>query len=201
VHALYPAAVAAGNVETSQRIVDVVFGALAQAIPDRIPAASCGTMNSVALGGNNWTYYETIGGGSGAGPGFDGTSAIQCHMTNTLNTPAEAIEMQYPLRVRRFEGAADTGGQGAHRGGDGIVREIEALQACKGTLLTDRRISRPYGLNGGTPAQSGSNSIISSDGRRRSVSAKCEFSLVPHEVLRVETPGGGGWGKLKQDAI
>src|SRR6185369_13336743 len=108
-HALYPAAVVAGNTETSQRVVDVVLGALAQAQPERIPAASCGTMSSVALGGARWTYYETIGGGSGAGPAFDGASAVQCHMTNTLNTPAEALELQYPLRVRRFGRAAGTG--------------------------------------------------------------------------------------------
>src|SRR5688572_22477687 len=117
VHAEYPAAVVAGNTETSQRVVDVVLGALAQALPEKIPAASCGTMSSVALGGVDaagrpWTYYETIGGGSGAGPGWDGEPAVQCHMTNTLNTPAEAIEMQYPLRVRWFERAAGTGGAG-----------------------------------------------------------------------------------------
>src|SRR6185312_3867296 len=108
VHAEYPAAVVAGNTETSQRVVDVVFGALAKALPDRIPAASCGTMSSIALGGTKWTYYETIGGGSGAGPRGDGASAVQCHMTNTLNTPAEAIEMQYPLRVEAFEVARAT---------------------------------------------------------------------------------------------
>src|SRR4051812_46653787 len=156
VHALYPAAVVAGNVEASQRIVDVIFGALAQALPDQIPAASCGTMNSIALGGTSpdgrpWTYYETIGGGCGAGPGWKGAASIQCHMTNPLNPPAEAIEMQYPLRVRRFERAVGTGGEGTFRGGDGTVRELEALADCEGTILSDRRVSPPYGLAGGAP--------------------------------------------------
>ena len=194
VHAIYPAAVAAGNVETSQRVVDVVFGALAKALPAKIPAASCGTMNSVALGGKNWTYYETIGGGSGAGPGWDGASAVQCHMTNTLNTPAEAIEMQYPLRVRRFERADRSGGTGKHAGGDGIVREIEALDGCSGTIITDRRMSRPYGLAGGTPAKSGQNSIVSTDGKARPLGGKADVKLARGEVLRIITPGGGGWG-------
>ncbi|HEX8525191.1 MAG TPA: hydantoinase B/oxoprolinase family protein, partial [Tepidisphaeraceae bacterium] len=194
VHALYPAAVAAGNVETSQRLVDVIFGALAQALPGRIPAASCGTMNSVALGGKNWTYYETIGGGSGAGPGYAGASAIQCHMTNTLNTPAEAIEMQYPLRVRRFEREADSAGVGTHRGGDGIIRVIEVLEDCEGTILTDRRLSRPYGLAGGSPGKSGANAVTSGP-QVKAVSGKANLSLKAGETLKIVTPGGGGWGK------
>jgi N-methylhydantoinase B len=148
IHALYPSAVVAGNTEMSQRVVDVVFGALAVALPEVIPAASCGTMSSVALGGvgasgAEWTYYETVGGGSGAGATFDGASAIQCHMTNTLNTPAEAIELQYPLRVRRFERTRGTGGAGTQRGGDGTVREREVLRPAEGTLLGNRRTSRP----------------------------------------------------------
>lgn len=195
VHAEYPAAVVAGNTETSQRIVDVVFGALARALPDRIPAASCGTMSSVALGGQGWTYYETIGGGSGAAPGFDGASAVQCHMTNTLNTPAEALEMQYPLRVRRFERAVGTQGAGRFRGGSGIIRELEALADCEGTLLTDRRVSHPYGLSGGGRAAAGSNSIIAPEGTERPLAGKARFVLRKGEVLRIATPGGGGWGK------
>ena len=194
VHALYPAAVVAGNTETSQRIVDVVFGALAKVLTETIPAASCGTMSSVALGGEGWTYYETIGGGSGASRDADGASAVQCHMTNTLNTPAEAIEMQYPLRVRRFERARGSGGTGAHRGGDGIVREIEALAPCEGTLLTDRRLSRPYGLHGGQPAQSGRNEIVSDRAPTRDVGGKARVQLRPGDVLKITTPGGGGWG-------
>lgn len=188
-HATYPAAVVAGNTETSQRVVDVVFGALAQALPDRIPAASCGTMSSVALGGDGWTYYETIGGGSGAGPSAAGASAVQCHMTNTLNTPAEAIEMQYPLRVRRFERAPSTGGSGKHHGGDGILRQIEALASCEGTLLGDRRITRPYGLAGGS---AGASAV---DHAARSLPGKTRFKLSAGDVLSIQTPGGGGWGK------
>lgn len=193
-HALYPAAVVAGNTETSQRVVDVVFGALSKALPDRIPAASCGTMSSIALGTSAWTYYETIGGGSGAGTGFDGASAVQCHMTNTLNTPAEALELQYPLRVRRFERAAGTGGSGLHNGGDGIIREIEALEACEGTVLTDRRVSQPYGLSGGGPGAAGLNEIVRAGDLREPLAGKAQFKLNPGDVLSIRTPGGGGWG-------
>jgi N-methylhydantoinase B len=194
-HALYPAAVVAGNTETSQRVVDVVFGALAQAVPDRIPAASCGTMSSVALGGAGWTYYETVGGGCGAGPAWHGESAVQCHMTNTLNTPAEAIELQYPLRIRRFERAPHTGGDGGHRGGDGIVREIEALAPCDGTILSDRRASRPYGLVQGSDAAAGANAMGRVDGQAIPLGGKSRFALAPGDVLRIVTPGGGGWGR------
>ena len=197
--AQYPAAVVAGNTETSQRVVDVVFGALSKALPDLIPAASCGTMSSVALGGkdaagNPWTYYETIAGGSGAAPGGDGASGVQCHMTNTLNTPAEAIEMQYPLRVRRFEIAPATGGAGRQRGGDGVVRELEALLPCEGTLLTDRRTTRPYGLAGGDAGQAGTNGIRS-DGTSTSLAGKARFQLAQGDMLRIQTPGGGGFAR------
>ena len=197
VHAVYPAAVVAGNTETSQRVVDVVFRALAQALPDRIPAASCGTMSSLALGGTRsdgsaWTYYETVGGGCGAGPTWDGETAVQCHMTNTLNTPAEAIEMQYPLRVRSFE-ACDNGGAGHHRGGGGIVRRIEALRDCDGTLLADRRATVSYGLSGGAPGGAGVDRVT----RGTDVEAlrgKSRFTLRGGDVLEVRTPGGAGWG-------
>jgi N-methylhydantoinase B len=205
-HAQFPAPVVAGNTETSQRVVDVVFGALAKALPDRIPAASCGTMSSVALGhagagsreaggtlsvasDSPWTYYETIGGGSGASPDGNGASAVQCHMTNTLNTPAEAIEMQYPLRIRRFERAPNTGGAGKHKGGDGIIREIEALVPAEGTVITDRRISRPYGLLGGPPGRAGANAINDTP-----IRGKSKVKLARGDILRIITPGGGGWG-------
>ncbi|HSV13522.1 MAG TPA: hydantoinase B/oxoprolinase family protein, partial [Tepidisphaeraceae bacterium] len=194
VDARYPAAVVAGNTETSQRIVDVVFGALAKAMPDRIPAASCGTMNSVALGGEGWTYYETIGGGSGAGPGYAGAPAVQCHMTNTLNTPAEAIELQYPLRVRRFERDPGSGGAGEFPGGDGIVREIEVLAKVDGTILSDRRVTRPYGLNGGNAASVGENWAVVPGVRDFLLAGKAQFTLEPGERLRILTPGGGAWG-------
>jgi N-methylhydantoinase B len=193
VHAEFPAAVVAGNTETSQRVVDVVFGALAKALPEKIPAASCGTMSSVAMGGAGWTYYETIAGGSGASAVGDGASAVQCHMTNTLNTPAEALEMQYPLRVRRFERAQGTGGGGRWRGGDGVMREIEALGDCEGTVLSDRRVRGPYGLEGGAPGAIGVNSIVGADGKERGVGGKAKFELKVGERLRVRTPGGGGY--------
>ena len=195
----YPAAVVAGNTETSQRLVDVIFGALAQAIPGRIPAASCGTMNSVALGGRTaagdpWTYYETIGGGSGGSPAGAGASAVQCHMTNTLNTPAEALEMQYPLRVRRFERDAGSGGGGRHRGGDGVVREVEALVPVEGTVLSDRWLTRPYGLAGGGAGEAGENWVVVPGDRDVVVPPKARFTLAAGDRLRIRTPGGGGWG-------
>jgi N-methylhydantoinase B len=198
VHALYPAAVVAGNTETSQRVVDVVFGALAKALPGKIPAASCGTMSSVALGGvrddgTPWRYYETVGGGSGAGPGWQGASAVQCHMTNTLNTPAEAIEMQYPLRVEAFEVRRGSGGRGRFTGGSGIVRRLRALAPCEGTLLGDRRVGQPYGIDGGGSGAAGEDSVVSAGARRR-LAGKCQFTLAPGEALEVRTPGGGGWG-------
>ncbi|HWE04731.1 MAG TPA: hydantoinase B/oxoprolinase family protein [Tepidisphaeraceae bacterium] len=199
VDAVYPAAVVAGNTETSQRIVDVVFGALAQAMPGRIPAASCGTMNSLALGGAGWTYYETIPGGSGAGPGFNGESCVQCHMTNTLNTPAEALELQYPLRVRRFERAAGTGGAGKYHGGDGVVRRIEALADCEGTLLAERRTHAPYGIAGGEDARAGEDRIhVCASGQDISQkTGKFHFSLKRGDVLTIRAPGGGGHGKFQ----
>jgi N-methylhydantoinase B len=211
--ALYPAAVVAGNTETSQRVVDVIFGALAQALPNRIPAASCGTMSSVGLGGvlapasglqgedtgaTAWTYYETIGGGSGGSPVGDGASAIQCHMTNTLNTPAEAIELQYPLRVMRFERARETGGAGKHRGGDGIVRELLALADCEGTLLSDRRATRPDGLAGGASGAAGENAVISSSGEVTRLPGMAAAKLPAGDTLSIRTPGGGGWGSSSQ---
>ncbi len=199
VGALPPAAVVAGNTETSQRVVDVVLGALAQALPGRIPAASCGTMSSVALGGAGWTYYETIGGGSGAGPGWDGASAVQCHMTNTLNTPAEAIEMQYPLRVRAFE-VYRNGGVGARAGGHGIRRSLEALADCEGTILGDRRVNRPYGLNGGGPGGIGQNLHVA-DGPPTQLPGKCRVALRPGDRLEIRTPGGGGWGEAGGEKV
>ena len=184
VHATHPAAVVAGNTETSQRVVDVTFAALRQALPSRIPAESCGTMSSLALGTRDWTYYETVGGGSGAGPTWSGESAVQCHMTNTLNTPAEALELQYPLRVLRFARRDGSGGAGnppSHTGGDGIVREIEVLQDCDATLLGDRRLFPPGN------ARVGRNSV-----NGRDVGGKAVLSLRRGDILRIETPGGSG---------
>ena len=201
-HAVYPSPVVAGNTETSQRVVDVVFGALAEALPDLIPAASCGTMNSVALGGKTadgrpWTYYETIGGGSGAGKGYDGASAVQCHMTNTLNTPAEALELQYPLRMMAFERWPDSGGAGRWHGGDGIIRVLKALEPCEGTILSDRRLRPPYGLAGGQPGRCGINSL-STGTAMADLSGKAKFRLERGDQLIVQTPGGGGFKQQTQ---
>ncbi len=202
VNALSPAAVAGGNVETSQRIVDVLLGALAQALPDRIPAASQGTMNNVTIGGMDkrraspqpFTYYETIGGGMGALPGSDGSSAIHTHMTNTLNTPVEALEYAYPLRVLRYEIRRASGGQGKHCGGDGIRRDIQVLADANVTLLTERRRLQPYGLAGGQPGKTGENVLIRA-GNETTLPGKCSLELKPGDILSIRTPGGGGYEK------
>ncbi len=194
VNATAPAAVAGGNVETSQRIVDVLLGALSRARPHRVPAASAGTMANVSLGGRGFTYYETIGGGSGASPRRDGASAVQTHMTNTLNTPIEMLEASYPIRVRRYAVRRGSGGGGRHRGGDGIVREIVALEELDAAVLSDRGKRGPYGLHGGRPG-AGSAVFLESNGRRRRLPGKVQTRLAPGDVLIVETPGGGGNGR------
>ena len=203
VNARPPAAVAGGNVETSQRIVDTLLRALSRAIPKRIPAASQGTMNNLTLGGADprlghapFAYYETIAGGMGARPGADGLSGIHTHMTNSLNTPVEVLEHAYPLRVRRYALRRGSGGNGAYRGGDGIVREIELLTRTQVGLLCDRRRFAPYGLAGGKPGAKGSNELLI-NGRARRLPSKCSFYAPAGAVVRVETPGGGGWGKIK----
>jgi N-methylhydantoinase B len=194
-----PHAVAGGNVETSQRIVDVVLGALAQALPGLIPAASLGTMNNLTIGGRDpergapFAYYETVGGGAGAGPDGDGLSGVHVHMTNTLNTPVEALEYAYPLRVRRYAIRSDSGGQGAHRGGDGLVREIEFLCPAVVTILSERRRTAPYGLNGGQPGASGRNVLIRDD-EGQDLPGKVQVQVRQGDVLSMRTPGGGGWG-------
>lgn len=207
VNARFPAAVAAGNVETSQRIVDTVLRALAEVAPNIIPAASCGSMNNVALGGlaprtnTQFSYYETIGGGAGGGPLRAGASAVHTHMTNTLNTPIEALEAQFPLRVTRYAIRHRSGGAGRHRGGDGIVREIEALVPVAVTILTERRRHRPWGLCGGRPGKAGRNWLrrYALGGRKntRLLPSKATIALAPGDRLCIETPGGGGWGKPK----
>ena len=195
-----PAAMAAGNVETSQRITDVLLGALAKAAPDRIPAASAGTMNNLAMGGwdalrrQNFAYYETVAGGMGASAAGPGLSAVHTHMTNSWNTPIEAFERQYPMRIRRYEVRRGSGGKGKHTGGDGIVREIEFLTPVDVTILSDRRARGPYGLNRGTAGRPGRNSLLRGT-KKLAVPAKANFMSQPGDVLRIETPGGGGWGK------
>ncbi len=199
VNARPPAAMAAGNVETSQRIVDVLLGALAAAAPDRIPAASSGTMNNLSLGGwdpfrnRPFAYYETVAGGMGASAAADGLSAVHTHMTNSWNTPAEALEHQYPMRVRAYRIRSGSGGAGRQRGGDGIVRELELLAPSQLTLLSDRRKRGPYGLAGGKPGKPGRNSLLRR-GRAIGLPGKCVIEARAGDVLRIETPGGGGYG-------
>src|SRR5438552_9723673 len=201
VNARPPAAVAGGNVETSQRIVDVLLRALAQAVPDRIPAAASGTMNNLTIGGIDprtrepFAYYETIAGGMGARPTNDDVSGVHTHMTNSLNTPAEALEYANPLRVRSYSLRAGSGGEGKYRGGDGIVREIEVLTDAEVTLLADRRKSQPYGLNGGEPGAPGRTEVLRGDGQRHQLPGKFNVRLRKGERIRIESPGGGGWGR------
>jgi N-methylhydantoinase B len=197
VNANPPASVAGGNVETSQRIVDVLFKALSKALPDRIPAASQGTMNNLTIGGidsrrgqgDEFSYYETVAGGMGARPSLDGMSGVHTHMTNSLNTPAEALEYAYPLRVREYRLRRGSGGTGKQRGGEGVVREIETIVAARMSLLADRRKRGPYGLYGGTDGAPGVNKINS-----QTIAAKGSHELKAGDRVRIETPGGGGWG-------
>ncbi len=200
VNARPPAAVAGGNVETSQRIVDVLLRALAQAIPKRIPAAAAGTMNNLTIGGTDprtnepFAYYETIAGGMGARPSKSGVSAVHTHMTNSLNTPAEALEYSYPLRVRRYSLRPGSGGEGQYRGGDGIIREIEVLADAEVALLADRNEHGPYGLACGKDGAPGEATVIRQDGSRQQLPGKFNVRLRKGERIRIETPGGGGWG-------
>ncbi|HKR12114.1 MAG TPA: hydantoinase B/oxoprolinase family protein, partial [Pyrinomonadaceae bacterium] len=198
VNANPPASVAGGNVETSQRIVDVLFKALSKALPDRIPAASQGTMNNLTIGGidlrngQEFSYYETVAGGMGARPALDGMSGVHTHMTNSLNTPAEALEYAYPLRVREYRLRDDSGGTGQQRGGDGVIREIETLVPARMSLLADRRKHGPYGLHGGADGSPGVNTV-----NNQSITAKGSHELKAGDRIRIETPGGGGYGKIR----
>jgi N-methylhydantoinase B/oxoprolinase/acetone carboxylase alpha subunit len=200
VNARRPAAVAGGNVETSQRITDVVLGALARALPERLPAASQGTMNNVTLGGTHpstgrpFAYYETIGGGMGARRGLAGLSGVHTHMSNTRNTPVEAIEHYLPVRIRQYGLRRGSGGAGAARGGDGIVREYELLAPASVTVISERRRGAPYGAQGGEPGARGCNTLIRG-GREQVLPGKIQLDLQAGDRLRIETPGGGGHGK------
>jgi N-methylhydantoinase B len=196
-----PAPVAGGNVETSQRIVDVLLRALAEAVPSRVPAASAGTMSNLTIGGIDprtgepFTYYETAAGGMGARPTLDGISGVQTHMTNSLNTPIEALEYAYPFRVRRYAYRYGSGGAGQFRGGDGLVRELELLSDAQVTLLADRRRTRPYGLQGGEEGAPGRFSITeAATGVETDLPGKCSRRVTAESILHLETPGGGGWG-------
>jgi N-methylhydantoinase B/oxoprolinase/acetone carboxylase alpha subunit len=200
VNAGLPAAMAAGNVETSQRITDTILGALAKAVPERIPAASSGTMNNLSFGGwdslrgKPFAYYETIAGGMGASSFGPGRSATHTHMTNSWNTPTEAFEHQYPVKVRGYRIRKGSGGAGHYAGGDGIIRELEFLEDTDVTILSDRRSRGPWGLAGGGCGAPGRNQVVSA-GEVRDIPAKVRLGLRRHDVLRIESPGGGAWGE------
>jgi N-methylhydantoinase B len=201
VNAAPPHAVAGGNVETSQRIVDAVLGALAGALPNAVPAAGQGTMNNLTIGGrredgSSFAYYETIGGGMGAGPAGDGLSGVHVHMTNTLNTPVEALEQTYPFRVTAYRLRDGSGGAGRHRGGDGLVREYELLVPGTITMLSTRRDAEPWGRDGGNPGAPGRNVLVHPDGTEEALPAHFSRRLPAGSRLRVETPGGGGVGRV-----
>jgi N-methylhydantoinase B len=197
VNAVSPAAVAGGNVETSQRIVDVVLKALSQVIPDRVPSASQGTMNNLAIGGTDdngepFGYYETLAGGMGARPEKPGLSGIHTHMTNTMNTPVEALEIAYPFRIREYRFRNGSGGKGKQHGGDGLIRSMELLNDAQVTVLSDRRKTQPYGLQGGKPGSTGRN-IIATGSQETEMPSKFNEYLNAGDVIRIETPGGGGF--------
>ena len=200
VNAAPPAPVAAGNVETSQRIVDTLFGALAQAVPGKIPAASCGSMNNVAIGSvdddanDQYTYYETIGGGMGARPGLDGLNGVHTHMTNTMNTPIEVLEHTYPFQIERYCLRRNSGGRGRYQGGEGIVRTYRFLGNASVSLLTERRRISPYGLAGGEDSRLGENVLVTK-GNKIKLPGKKSFTVDKGDTLAIKTPGGGGWGK------
>jgi N-methylhydantoinase B len=215
VNAQPPAAVAGGNVETSQRMVDTLLRALAKAVPHRIPAASQGTMNNLTLGGFDprnvsrdasrqtnapFAYYETTAGGMGARPTKDGASAIHTHMTNSWNTPVEVFEQVYPVRMRRYAVRRGSGGRGRHNGGDGIIREVQLLTDTQVGLLCDRRLRGPYGLSGGEDGTPGKNSIIDPNGKITALAGKTSLQAKAGSILKIETPGGGGWGKSNRKA-
>jgi N-methylhydantoinase B len=188
VNASPPAAVAAGNVETSCRIADVLFAAFGQAVP--VPAQGQGTMNNLTFGNERFTYYETIGGGQGACPDADGPSGVHVTMSNTLSTPIEALELAYPLRVRSYALRLGSGGEGKHHGGNGVVRELEALEPCRFSIVSERRACAPQGASGGAPGRPGRNLLNGEE-----IPAKVTGDLAPGDVLRIETPGGGGYGR------
>lgn len=194
-----PASVAAGNVETSQRVADVLLAAFSAALPELLPAASQGTMNNLAIGGTDprggepFAYYETMAGGMGAGPGGPGLAGVHVHMTNSLNTPIEALEHAYPLRVLRYGLRSGSGGAGAHAGGHGIRRDVQLLGAATVSLLTERRSSRPAGARGGGPGAAGENVLVR-DGVEQPLPAKATFDVRAGDVISLRSPGGGGWG-------
>jgi N-methylhydantoinase B/oxoprolinase/acetone carboxylase alpha subunit len=196
VNARPPVAVGAGNVEVSQRVADVCLGALAQAVPERVGAASQGTMNNLMVGGEGWVYYETVAGGQGGRRGRAGMSGVHTAMTNTRNTPVEALERSFPLRVRRYRLRRGSGGAGRWPGGDGIERDLEFLEDATVSLVTERRSSRPWGLEGGAAGAAGENWLLPSgdESRAEQLPDKCTIRVKAGDIVRMLTPGGGGWG-------
>ena len=196
VAALPPAAVGAGNVEVSQRVADVCLGALALACPGRVGAANQGTMTNPLIGGDGWVYYETVAGGQGGRPGRAGMSGVQTGMTNTQNTPTEALERSFPMRVRRYRLRRGSGGEGAAPGGEGVERDLEMLEDVTVSLITERRVSRPWGLDGGGPGSPGENWLVpqGDESRAERLPDKCTIGMQAGDVLRILTPGGGGYG-------
>ena len=188
----YPAAVVAGNVETSQCIVDALYGALG------VMAAAQGTMNNFTFGNAQHQYYETIAGGSGAGPDFDGTSAVQTHMTNSRLTDPEVLELRYPVLLREFRIRADSGGAGRHRGGNGAIRRLEFREAMIASILSNHRRIRPFGLEGGEPGRAGVNRLRRRDGSELEIAATASVEVGPGDEIVIETPGGGGFGRFWQ---
>ena len=199
-NAQYPAAVSAGNVETSQRIVDLLLGALSKALPDQIPAASCGSMNNICIGGNYpmsnqmYSYYETIAGGQGATPWKNGANAHQTHMTNTLNTPIEALEHAFPFRIHSYRIRENSGGNGKFKGGNGLERSYLLLEEAKVTVISERRIFPPYGLDGGEDGLTGENSLFRNE-KMEILPGKFSLDGKPGDIIRILTPGGGGFGR------
>ena len=185
----YPAAVVAGNVETSQSITEALYGALG------VMASAQGTMNNFTFGNEHHQYYETICGGSGAGPDFDGTDAVHTHMTNSRLTDPEVLEWRFPVRLERFEIRAGSGGEGCHRGGNGVTRELRFLESMEISILSDRRDHAPYGMNGGAPGDCGRNRVIGNDGIERQLAATASCTVSTGDRVVIETPGGGGYGK------
>jgi N-methylhydantoinase B len=200
VNAKYPAAVSGGNVETSQRIVDALYGALAEALPGKVPAASGGSMNNLTMGGINprtgehFAYYETIACGMGARPEKDGISGVHTHMTNSLNTPVEVLENQLPIRILSYKFRKNSGGSGKFKGGDGIEKSIEFLTDTSLSLISERRVKAPYGIMGGNPGKKGEN-LITYNNKIRKLESKFNISMKKGDVFTVRTPGGGGYGR------
>lgn len=206
INASKPYGLAGGNVETSQRIADVLMGALSSALPDIMPAASQGTMNNISFGGIDFAYYETLGGGSGAGPQGSGESGVHTHMTNSLNTPVEALEIDFPIEIQEYSLRRGSGGNGRFNGGDGLIRSYKFLKDADVSILSERRRNRPYGLQGGVPGKQGENILfknpesgLKESGKTIDLGSKCNVEVKTGDVLTIKTPGGGGYGENHQE--